>query len=344
MLKQLKQTTLSLLKSSGVFSLVRDSNWRRKRLLILAYHGISMDDESEWFPSLYMRPADFRSRLQLLKKSGCTVLPLHDALRRLYADELPERCVALTFDDGFHDFYKEANSILKEFNYPVTVYLTTFYSEFNRPVFDPVCSYLLWKGRHKTLDLTELTGQQQKADLSSEAARNAVLNLLQEFVRQHSLSAEEKDDLAARLAKQLHINYDALLAKRILHLLSPEEVKHLADDGVDFQLHTHRHRMPRDRTLFTREIEDNRNSIRGMTGSRASHFCAPNGFYDEVFFPWLQEMGIESATTCDSGLATPNSRPLSLPRLLDTSSLSPIEFEGWVTGVSTILPRRKLSL
>jgi peptidoglycan/xylan/chitin deacetylase (PgdA/CDA1 family) len=139
----------------------------------------------------------------------------------------------------------------------------------------------------------------------------------------------------------LNRDYAAMCAKRLLHILSPDEVKVLAAAGVDIQLHTHRHRVPLERSLFLRELDDNRNSIQAMTGNLASHFCYPSGVYDQSFLPWLEEAGIVSATTCDVGFASRRSHRLLLPRLLDTSGLSDIEFEGWLTGVSTVLPRRK---
>jgi Polysaccharide deacetylase len=145
----------------------------------------------------------------------------------------------------------------------------------------------------------------------------------------------------ASVAGQLKIDYDAVVAKRLLHVLSPDEVKTLAANGVDIQLHTHRHRTPHDRSLFLREIEDNRKSIQAMTNaSSVTHFCYPSGVYDEAFLPWLEEAGVVSATTCDTGFASRQSNPLLLPRLLDVSGLSDIEFEGWLTGVSAALPRR----
>src|SRR5437870_3809874 len=100
MLKKFKQAALRSLKTAGVATLVHNSRWRRDRLLILAYHGISMDDEHFWNDSLFMSAEVFRARLELIKKSGCTVLPLDEAIKRLYANDLPERSVAITFDDG----------------------------------------------------------------------------------------------------------------------------------------------------------------------------------------------------------------------------------------------------
>jgi peptidoglycan/xylan/chitin deacetylase (PgdA/CDA1 family) len=118
--------------------------------------------------------------------------------------------------------------------------------------------------------------------------------------------------------------------------MKPEEVAELARKGLDIQLHTHRHRMPRDRDLFVRELVDNRRFIREMTGSDATlrHFCYPSGDYAAEFLPWLREQDVVSATTCKSGLASPEEDPLLLPRVIDTCGLNEQEFESWLSGVS----------
>ena len=341
MLKKLKQTTLASLKGSGAFKLVENSRWRRQRLLILAYHGISMDDEHLWNPAQYISQELFRARLNLIAESGCTVLPLAEGVRRLFARDLPERSIVLTFDDGTYDFYLRAYPLLKEFNYPATLYLTTFYSQYNRPVFDVACSYLLWKGRERNLELKGLTGQDANFNLLAERERTKAFEQIKQFSQEQKFSAAEKDNLLATIAQKLGVDYDNMVSRRVLQLINPAEVKSLAADGIDVQLHTHRHRTPTERELFLKEIEDNRNVIAEMTGTSPSHFCYPSGVWSRTFLPWLSEAGIESATTCEIGLATPQSHPLLLPRLVDVSGLSPIEFEGWVTGISTALPRRQ---
>src|SRR5205807_10604805 len=104
MLKTVKQVTLSSLKTTGVFTLVQNSKWRRQRLLILGYHGISASDEHIWNSSQFISEDMFRARLKLLGELRCVVLPLGEAVERLYANDLPDRDVAITFDDGTVDF------------------------------------------------------------------------------------------------------------------------------------------------------------------------------------------------------------------------------------------------
>ena len=64
-------------------------------------------------------------RLEVLRRLDCSVLPLGEALARLYRGELPPRAVALTFDDGYFDFKARALPLLRRFGYPATVYVTT---------------------------------------------------------------------------------------------------------------------------------------------------------------------------------------------------------------------------
>ncbi|MFN2577918.1 MAG: polysaccharide deacetylase family protein [Pyrinomonadaceae bacterium] len=342
-LKKFKQATLMSLKTAGVARAVQNSRWRRRRLLILAYHGISLDDEHEWNYTQYMPAAVLRSRLEQLRNTRSNVLPLNEAIERLYQNDLPQRAVTITFDDGTADFYQKAFPLLQEFAMPATLYLTTFYSHYNRPVFDIMCSYLLWKGRHSQLELRGLTGEVGTLNLGSangrETARVAILG----FARNQRFSAEDKDALLAKVAAHIDVNYETLVARRIMQNLTPEEVTELSAAGIDVQLHTHRHRTPKDRALFMREIEENRKSIQGMTGKPAAHFCYPSGEYDPMFLPWLKESGIVSATTCEPGFASISDDRLLLPRVLDNPALSPIEFESWLSGVSAALPRRALN-
>lgn len=322
--------------------MVHNSRWRRQRLLILAYHGVSLLDEHEWNNTQYMPSTVLRMRLQQLKDSRCAVLPLDEAVTRLYAGDLPDRAVAITFDDGTADFKSQAFPLIKEFEMPVTLYLTTFYSRYNRPVFDLMISYLLWKGREETLDLEVLIEKESRIDLHSDEAQNTARVAILEFAQAQKFSAEEKDELAANLARVLNVDYDFLIEQRIMRNLMPEEVTELAADGVDIQLHTHRHRVPKDHDLFLREIDDNRQSIQTMTGKQASHFCYPSGVHSPEFLPWLTESGVVTATTCEPGFASTDSHRLLLPRVLDNAALSPIEFESWLTGVSAALPRRRV--
>lgn len=152
MLRNAKLAALQFLKSAGVFEAVANSNWRRNRLLILCYHGVSLEDEHQWRPALYLPQQILEQRLESLRAMHCSVLPLEEALQRVKARDLPPRSVAVTFDDGTYDFYRQAYPLLTKYEIPVTVYQTTYYSDNPMPVFNLICSYMLWNRRSEKLN------------------------------------------------------------------------------------------------------------------------------------------------------------------------------------------------
>ena len=81
-LKKIKKGVLGSARGCGVFSLVQNSKWRRDRLLILGYHGVAIDDEHCWKPTLFLHPEYFRDRLRRIGRCGCTVLPLGEAVEQ----------------------------------------------------------------------------------------------------------------------------------------------------------------------------------------------------------------------------------------------------------------------
>jgi peptidoglycan/xylan/chitin deacetylase (PgdA/CDA1 family) len=340
MLRKLKLATLRSLKTMGVFNLVADSPWRRNRLLILCYHGTALEDEHEWRPALYMDPRRLEQRLEMLKRGGYSVLPLGEALQRLQAGTLPSRSVAITFDDGTYDFYRQAYPLLKQYGFPATVYQTTYYMDYQRPVFSLICSYMLWKRRGTVIPDGRTLGLTDPLDLRTEAGRHRVVLSLLELAEREGLTGQQRDELAAEMARFLKIDYEALVAKRILQLMNAQELREIARNGVDVQLHTHRHRTPEDEDLFRREIRDNRERIQAVVSSTPVHFCYPSGVYRSKFFEWLAKEQIVSATTCDSGLVSSSSQSLLIPRYIDNQYRTPLEFESWLSGVGALLVLR----
>jgi peptidoglycan/xylan/chitin deacetylase (PgdA/CDA1 family) len=341
MLRKIKLATLGLLRGAGAFHLVANSRWRRKRLLILCYHGTSLEDEHLWRPRLYM-PAEFLgSRLDTLQAMGCSVLPLGEALTRLRQGDLPPRSVAITFDDGTYDFYKQAYPLLKKHAFRVTVYQTTYYTDHEMPIFNLTCSYMLWKRRGEQMDSSRDLGLSEPMDLRTELGRHRVVRGLIELSDRENLTGRQKNELARRLAQILGIDYSALAAKRILQLMNAQEVAEMGKDGVDVQLHSHRHRTPEEEVLFRREISENRDRIRALTGTQATHFCYPSGVYRPEFLEWLNKENVVSATTCDAGLVSRHDNPFLLPRFVDTSGRTQLEFESWLSGVGSLIAMRR---
>ena len=326
----------------GVLDAIQQSSWRRDRLLILCYHGISLLDEHEW-GGLYVSPGHFESRLRLLESLGVRTAPLGQALTELAEGRLSEPTVALTFDDGTADFALRAAPLLIKYHVPATVYLTTFYSQRQLPVFDPWAAYLLWKGAGHGADLSPLGHVTALPAARDVVARAKLHDRLRATCAELGFTAADKDTVLRVLSASLGISYDEYCARRFMHIMNTEELRGLPGNLVDVQLHTHRHRSPVDRTEFHDELDLNQRGIAEATGdiSLRRHFCYPSGVYSKALRENVATYGLSSATTCDPGLATRSSDSLLLPRFVDTMSVSDATFTAWVSGGAALLPRRR---
>ena len=336
LLRFAKRAFLRAVDLAGLNAHFIDSAWRKSRLLIVCWHGVSNSDEHAWNPNLFMTPAVFRTRLDLLRAMRCNVLPLHEALSRLRNASLPPRAVCLTVDDGDSSFYLRAWPLLREYCFPTTLYWTTYYSTRPFAVFDPMLLYLLWKGRDRTLTLRDPA---LRTTLRTARSRNRAFAAIHEVSGSMGWTSDDKESFLIELARLLEIDYSQIKAKRVLHLITPAEARAMVSEGLDLQLHTHRHWVPRTPEEFSAELNDNARMICEAGAESPRHFCYPSGSFMPEFGPWLRDNGIESATTCKSGLTDRNTDPYFLPRLIDHQGLSSEEFKGWLSGIAESLRR-----
>ncbi len=337
----IKRLVLTASRRAGVNTLVASTAWRDARLVILCYHGVSLDDEHVAWPDLYLPPDLFRRRLEHLRARRCNILPLGDALERLRAGSLPPRSVAITFDDGTQDFARRAVPLLQEFDVPATVYVATYYSGRGQPIFDTALRYVLWRGRETRAELGALAGTPEPLTLGSREERLRAGDALMLRARAESMGADEKDALLRRVAEAVGLDYDAFVATGMFQIMTPAQIRTLPHDLIGLGLHTHRHRLPAEAGAFARELADNRTALHSLGATALTHFCYPNGEYRADVRGWLRSLGVASATTCVPGVAGRDGDPFLLPRVVDTCGVSDVAFDAWVTGVADLLPRRR---
>ena len=147
-------------------------------------------------------------------------------------------------------------------------------------------------------------------------------------------------DLVKRLSERLEVDYEEIEKSKILNLLNNDDIKKLSDDGVDFQLHSHRHLWPLDKRAALKELSENQTFLESLTGKTPRHFCYPSGIWRYEQLPYLFEAGIKSATTGLSGINYYQKTPLYLlRRIVDGERKSQIEFEAEMTGYLYLLKK-----
>lgn len=120
----IKRGLSAALNAAGI-PLARIRRLSKGAFLILTYHRIiSRRDAGDWVqPGLVTEPETFRSHLIYLKEHF-DIMPLCDIVSS-HASPRP-RC-AITFDDGWIDFFEVALPMLRDHGIPATVFLPTDY-------------------------------------------------------------------------------------------------------------------------------------------------------------------------------------------------------------------------
>lgn len=333
MYKLFKRTVLFFSKFAGLFWIARRIT--KEGLRIICYHNFSKGDATEWKPKLFIHPDTFEKRLNYLEDSGYHVVPLTSAVELLSSRKLPDLPVVITIDDGWQRTLQYANPLLKAKQYPFTVYASTYYSKKETPVFNLVLQYFFWKTRIK-VDSTQL--KRLGIDCSGKEETDDLIRKIQNHA-ESKLDNISRYKLLIDLGELLNIEFSVIDRSKRFHLLTSEEIEEMDLAGVDFQLHSHRHRWPLNEQNALKEIQDNRSFLKKLVSKKnqLDHFCYPSGFYKISQFNFLEMAGIRSAVTCETGFNYPDTHPYRLYRFLDGENISQLEFEAEMSGFLELL-------
>ncbi|MGQ0601333.1 MAG: polysaccharide deacetylase family protein [Anaerolineales bacterium] len=117
------------------------ARFRTVRLPILMYHYIEPwpADADKYRQSLTVKPEDFAAQMQYLHDNGYAVVSLYDLSEAIALGKpLPEKAVALTFDDGYRTLMDYAVPVMQSYGFHGTVFAVTEFTDFDNP------HYLSW--------------------------------------------------------------------------------------------------------------------------------------------------------------------------------------------------------
>lgn len=95
-------------------------------LPILMYHSVDTSCAPA-YQRWTVSPSRFAAQMARLAELGCTVVTVTDLVKHMQAGTLPDRAVAVSFDDGMRDFARHALPVLLRHNFPATLFVTTAY-------------------------------------------------------------------------------------------------------------------------------------------------------------------------------------------------------------------------
>jgi peptidoglycan/xylan/chitin deacetylase (PgdA/CDA1 family) len=271
---------------------------------------------------MFMRAETFRRRLDIIRREGYPVLPLADAVRALNGEgpSLPPAAVVITIDDGWWSTYTDMLPQLAAHGMPATLYCDTAQLQGRLPIAHVMARYF------------ELLPKRTGAAGGDEAAIVDARRGARDLKR----SMAERLDAARTLATALGIDVQPYLQARAFDYMTPDELAAAAREGLDVQLHTHRHTLgDMSAAVIADEIGSNRRALSDILGrapAAFTEFCYPSGVATPAAADTLARLGLGSSTTTRQGLAWPGMPMHLLPRLLDGENLSEIEFEAELSG------------
>jgi peptidoglycan/xylan/chitin deacetylase (PgdA/CDA1 family) len=278
---------------------------------------------------MYINENKFSDRISHLLSNNYKIIPLSEAIKMLSEKSLPDHSVAITVDDGFESTYHLAHPILKKYNLPYTIYLTTYYFQRNDPILNLSMHYAVWKSQRNSVTVPNLSPD--PFTIKNTTDKNVFCRTAYSYINDLH-DPDNKNHVWSCILDQLGVTSSDITNNINLKLLKHEQAVQMASDGVDFQLHTHCHTLYEDIDKLTHDININHDIISNITSTKPSHLCYPSGMYSKQMLPALSTIGIESAATCIPGLNDESTSVLLLKRYIDSEQVSQIEYEAMISG------------
>lgn len=162
---------------SSVFMPVSKTNDGKIPLSVIMYHSV-LDDESR-SGKYVVTPAVLENDLKYLSENGYKTININDLV--MYKEgkaELPEKCVMLTFDDGYYNNYSYLFPLLKKYNMKAVLSVVGKYTdEYSKEgeKMNNNYSHATWKQLKEMQDSGYIEIQNHSYDLHDWSQRKGIL-------------------------------------------------------------------------------------------------------------------------------------------------------------------------
>lgn len=299
--------------------------------IILMYHRVASADIDPW--GMCVSADNFAKHLEILHKWWNPML-LADMVKAHQAGEIPQRAIAVTFDDGYVDNFSNALPLLTEMGVPATIYITSDHidsesnfwwdqleSIFLRPSRLPH-RLTLDAGRQRfEWDLGEATGysleqfeldREKMAWTENPGTRMALF--YQVWKALWPLQPQQRGLALEALKQWANIEAITCASRRCVN---SRELKTLGNSRwIDIGAHTSHHSLlPAHSEEWQRtEIRGCKDRLEGVLGQTVTSFAYPYGEFTDRIIQIVRESGFESAVTAQARPLQAGIDPMRLPR------------------------------
>jgi peptidoglycan/xylan/chitin deacetylase (PgdA/CDA1 family) len=253
----------------GIYSLTKELT--RKYPRVLMYHRFSSTIKYRFTSKAY-----FEKQIAYISRqyNPLTLSQLID-LKYFHNEKMPDNSIVITVDDGYLDFYDVAFPILKKYNVPATLYVTSGFIDGRLWLWPDKISWILDQTQEipEQVQVGELLVQSGVIDHSNR------IKLWQEIIDYMlNIPNEKRDDLIQELGRKLDITLPNLPPQEYKGL-NWQQLQEIQSEGIEIGGHTlsHPSLIQLDQNKAWEEIWGSMDELQKNLGSSPKTFCYPNG-------------------------------------------------------------------
>jgi peptidoglycan/xylan/chitin deacetylase (PgdA/CDA1 family) len=301
----MKQAVLNLMLKTGGFAPFRWAH--RSQALILCYHRFSSQPENRKTSAPL-----FAENLHYLK-AHYTIVSLAELATRLQRGKSVRGLAAITIDDGYADAYEVAFPLLRQYQAPATLFVTTDFLSRKAWLWTDKLRYIALHTAANELRCT-LKGQTRGLPLNGPYSRLAAADQANGQLK--AWPNEVKDREIERLAAQHGVTLPPLPPDEY-RAITWAQAREMDAQGVAIESHTVTHPILTqiDGQQLRFEMREARRQLAAELGRDVQLFCYPDGAYNVRVREAAAEAGYACAVTTRQGLNAANSDLLTLRRV-----------------------------
>lgn len=300
-----KELMAKAIRHAGLLPAVRYlCNGAPQELRILAYHRVTTVIDEPSFPYdpelISASPLSFQEQMAYVARYFEPVRCSEVVSALDGGTPLPARAILITFDDGHADNYTNAFPILRRIGIPATIFLSTAYIGTRDTFWFDRVSYAIFRFPEGRLDLPGLS---TPLNLSDVPSRRVAADIVREYLKGlPDTNRQELVDWILERQTRMGLVDDAHLSGA----LSWDQVKEMAEAGIEFGSHTVSHPILTrlDDFALEKEVVDSRQIIASMIGRPVEVIAYPEGgreAFDSRVISAVKKSGYKLALTYISG-------------------------------------------
>lgn len=267
--------------------------------IVLMYHRVSENKASDLISDMEIGISEslFEKQVKYLKQNFNVVTMNEIVSTLVQGKRIKPKTVAITFDDGYLDNYKNAFPILKKNSVPATIYLATGLISRNTMFWWDQIIELVKRSSLKTinLDLPDIGFHHFKQRVVAKKEKQYLINLLVKKIKE-----SERTNPEIIIEKISHIlNVDKNLIQKP-KMMTWEQIIEMSNWGISFGGHTDNHLdlgkvdLQTAREEICKSIIKIEQQINKKVDGFAYPFGMPNNYSEEII-DILRSIGISHA-------------------------------------------------